>query len=57
MSAHLHVARNHSLASENRIHSDEIAQRFGFRGALVAGVQVFGHMSYCLLYTSDAADE
>lgn len=48
MSAHQHIATNLATSSENRIHSDEIAQRFGFQGALVAGVHVFGHMSYPL---------
>lgn len=46
MSVHEAVARNHSHASENRIHSDDIARRYGFRGALVPGVAVFGHMTY-----------
>lgn len=39
------TARNHSHASENRIHSDEVARRYGFRGALVPGVAVFGYMT------------
>lgn len=37
---------NDAEQSENRIHSDAIALGFGFRGALVAGVVVFGHMAY-----------
>ena len=37
---------NDAENSENRIHSDEMALRFGFKGALVAGVVVFGHMTY-----------
>ncbi|MDH5738252.1 MAG: hypothetical protein OEZ23_08060 [Gammaproteobacteria bacterium] len=37
---------NDALESENRIHSDDIAKRFGFEGALVGGVVVFGHMCY-----------
>ncbi len=32
------TAKNFSEASENRIHSDEIAKKFGFKGALVPGV-------------------
>ena len=36
------VARNHAKSHENRIHSDEIAEKFGFQGALVPGVTVFG---------------
>ncbi len=51
MSAHQHVATNHSTSSENRIHSDDVAQQYGYRGALVAGVQVFGHMTYPLTET------
>ena len=39
------TARNFAEASENKIHSDAIAQRFGFTGALVPGVAVFGHLS------------
>lgn len=42
------TAINHSEASENRIHSDEIAARYGFRGGLVPGVAVFGYMTYPL---------
>ena len=34
MSAYQVVARNFSTSSENRMHSDEIASRYGFRGAL-----------------------
>ena len=39
------IARNHSSAHENRIHSDEVAQRYGFKGALVPGVAVYGHLT------------
>ena len=41
------IARNFSESSENRIHSDEIARKFGFRGALVPGVAVYGHLTIC----------
>jgi hypothetical protein len=37
--------RNMSVDSTNRIHSNEIAQRYGFSGALVPGADVFGYMS------------
>lgn len=37
-------AHNLSHASENRIHDDMTAQRFGFTGGLVPGVEVF---AYC----------
>lgn len=39
-------AVNHSEQSENRIHSDDVARQYGFRGALVGGVQIFGYLSY-----------
>lgn len=45
---HTSVARNYAEASENKIHSDEIAKRFGFTGALVPGVTVFGHLAWPL---------
>jgi hypothetical protein len=48
MSVHQSVAINHSQAHENRIHSDDIARAYGFTGALVPGVAVFGHMTYPL---------
>lgn len=40
--AYTGVVRNHAISHENRIHSDEIAEKFGFEGALVPGVTVFG---------------
>src|SRR5689334_24657386 len=48
MPRHQAVARNFAEASENKIHSDAIAQRFGFTGALVPGVTVFGHLAWPL---------
>jgi acyl dehydratase len=45
VSTYTSTARNFASESENKIHSDEIAQRFGFTGALVPGVAVFGHLS------------
>ncbi|HJY41797.1 MAG TPA: hypothetical protein VJ303_11190 [Steroidobacteraceae bacterium] len=48
MAVHAAVARNFNEASENKIHSDEIARRFGFTGALVPGVTVFGHLAWPL---------
>ncbi len=36
---------NASEHSENRMHSDEVARTFGFKGALVPGVTVFAHMT------------
>ncbi|MBM3340972.1 MAG: hypothetical protein FJY56_02515 [Betaproteobacteria bacterium] len=40
---------NASHVSENRIHSDEVARQFGFKGALVPGVTVFSHMTQPLV--------
>ncbi len=40
------VARNFAESHENQIHSDEIARRHGFQGALVPGVAVFGHLTH-----------
>jgi acyl dehydratase len=38
-------ARNTHTDSENRIHDDETAARYGFRGGLVPGVTVFAYMT------------
>lgn len=43
------VARNSANASENRIHADDVARRFGFRGGLVPGATVYGYLSHALL--------
>ncbi|MFK7914221.1 MAG: hypothetical protein AB8B93_09925 [Pseudomonadales bacterium] len=43
------TARNFSAASDNKIHSDEIAKKYGFTGALVPGVAVFGHLVHPLV--------
>ena len=40
------TARNFSDAHENRIHSDDVARKLGFEGALVPGVAVFGHLTH-----------
>ena len=42
-------ARNTSVTSENKIHDDETAARFGFRGGLVPGVTVYGYMTVPLV--------
>lgn len=39
-------ARNLSHASENKIHDDSVARRFGFQGALVPGVEVYAYMTH-----------
>ncbi len=45
MSTYTVVARNYSESSENRIHSDDVARKYGFRGALVPGVAVYGYLT------------
>ena len=49
MSVYQVIARNFSAAHENKIHSDEIARKYGFRGALVPGVAVYGHLTHPLV--------
>jgi len=39
-------AFNQAAASENKIHDDTVAKRFGFKGALVPGVTVFAYMAH-----------
>jgi hypothetical protein len=39
-------AFNQAPESENRIHSDEVAKEYGFRGALVPGVTVSAYLSH-----------
>ena len=43
------VAFNTATASENRIHADDVASRFGFTGGLVPGVDVFAYMTHAPL--------
>src|SRR5215470_14693568 len=38
-------ARNTSADSENKIHDDTVAARFGFSGGLVPGVTIFGYLT------------
>jgi acyl dehydratase len=49
ISNHQILALNDATESENRIHSDEIAAKYGFNGALVSGVNVFGYMTQPLV--------
>src|SRR5213080_5388663 len=39
-------AYNTSKQSENKIHDDAVARRYGFSGALVPGVDVMAYMMY-----------
>ena len=45
MGAYEVVVKNYAEESENKIHSDQIAKRYGFEGALVPGAAVFGHLT------------
>jgi acyl dehydratase len=38
------VAFNQASASENRIHADDVARQYGFRGGLVPGVTVYAYL-------------
>ena len=38
-------ATNSARDSENKIHDDSLAARYGFRGGLVPGVTVYGYMT------------
>ena len=49
------LALNDAESSENRIHSDDVAQRYGFSGALVSGVNVFGYLTQPLVRHYGAA--
>lgn len=39
-------AHNSARESENRIHDDAVARRFGFTGGLVPGVEVYAYMAH-----------
>jgi len=40
------VAFNTALDSENKIHDDDVARRFGFSGGLVPGVDVYAYLTW-----------
>ena len=44
--AHRVHARNDALSSENKIHDDAVARRYGFGGGLVPGVTVYGYLTW-----------
>lgn len=46
MATHQLVAFNTAQASDNKIHDDEVAQRFGFTGGLVPGVDVYAYLAW-----------
>ena len=39
-------AYNTATSSENKIHDDEVAQKFGFTGGLVPGVDVYAYLCH-----------
>jgi hypothetical protein len=39
-------AFNTAASSENKIHDNTVARQFGFRGALVPGVEVYAYMTH-----------
>ena len=43
------TARNPSTETENRIHSDDVARRYGFLGGLVPGVTVYAYATHAML--------
>jgi len=43
---HSLIAFNTATASENKIHDDTVASRFGFTGGLVPGVDVFAYLAH-----------
>jgi acyl dehydratase len=46
MTSYRVTAYNTSKQSENKIHDDTVARRFGFSGGLVPGVDVFAYMTH-----------
>src|SRR5437763_12392010 len=45
MTVHRIRAVNTATDSENKIHDDQVAARYGFQGGLVPGVTVYGYMT------------
>ncbi len=45
MAARTLIAFNTATASENKIHADDVASKFGFTGGLVPGVDVFAYLA------------
>ena len=45
MAGYTITAHNPATGSENRIHADDVARRYGFRGGLVPGVIVYGYVA------------
>ena len=49
---HTVAAYNLSAASENKIHDDTVAKKFGFEGGLVPGVEVYAYIFQKIQYDS-----
>ena len=49
MASHTVTARNDAATSENRIHDDLVARRYGFRGGLVPGVTVYAYATRAIV--------
>jgi len=47
-------AFNYATDSENRMHNDDTAPKYGFRGGLVPGIGVYGYMSRAMVETFGA---
>ena len=43
-------AYNLSASSENKIHDDSVAKKFGFKGGLVPGVEIYAYMIYPMVH-------
>lgn len=43
---HSLTAENDAIESENKIHDDAVARKFGFAGGLVPGVTVYGYLTW-----------
>ena len=46
LATHTVLAHNWATESENKIHDDAVASRYGFRGGLVPGVAVWAYMTH-----------
>jgi len=48
---HALTAHNYAEASENKMHSDDVAGEYGFRGGLVPGVALYAYLSVPIVRT------
>ena len=40
------IGYNYAEAHDNKIHSDDVASQYGFKGGLVPGVGVYAYLTY-----------